>query len=57
MRQKMKLIGIACVIAIAVAAVYMKGMYDGSGGKELALTSQAVAAQRKAAMLPRTTSV
>ncbi len=52
MRQKMKLLGIACVIAIAAAAVYMKGLYDGSGGKELALTNQAVAAQRKAAPSP-----
>jgi len=53
----MKLLGIACVIALAAATVYMKGHYDGNSGKELALTSQAVAAQRKAAMLPRTTSV
>ena len=52
MRQKMKLLGIACVIAIAVAAVYMKGLYDGSGGKELALTNQAVAAQRQSTPSP-----
>ena len=52
LKRKMKLLGIACVIAIAAAAVYMKGLYDGSGGNELALTNQAVAAQRKAAPSP-----
>ena len=52
MKRTTKLIGIILAIALAVTAVYMKGIYDGSGGKELALTRQAVAAQRQSAPSP-----
>lgn len=52
MRQKMKLLGIATVVALGSAAVYMKGHYDGRGGKQLAFTNQAVAAQVKSTASP-----
>ncbi len=52
MKRTTKLIGIILAIALAVTAVYMKGIYDGSGGKELALTRQAVAAQAKSTASP-----
>ena len=52
MKRKTKLIGIILAIALAVTAVYMKGIYDGGGGKELALTGQAVAAQAKSTASP-----
>ena len=52
MKRTTKLIGIILAIALAVTAVYMKGIYDGSGGKELVLTRQAVAAQAKSTASP-----
>ena len=45
MKRTTKLIGIMLAIGLAVTAVYIKGIYDGSGGKEPALTRQAVAAE------------
>ncbi len=52
MKRTTKLIGIILAIALAVTAVFMKGIYDGSGGKELSLTRQAVAAQAKSTASP-----
>ena len=39
-------------MALSVTAVYIMGIYDGSGGKELLLTRQAVAAQEKSTASP-----
>jgi len=52
MKRTPKLIGVILVTVVAVTAVYMKGIYDGSSGKELALTRQAVAAQAKSTASP-----
>ncbi len=52
MKGTTKLIGIILAIALAVTAVYMKGIYNGSGGKELALTRQAVAAEADSSASP-----
>jgi len=52
MKRTTKLIGIILAIALAVTAVYMKGIYNGSGGKDLALTRQAVAAEIKSSASP-----
>ncbi len=52
MKRTTKLIGIVFAIALSVTAVYMKGIYDGGGGKKLVLTRQAVAAQAKSTASP-----
>ncbi len=52
MKRTTKLIGIVLAIALSVTAVYIMGIYDGSGGKELVLTRQAVAAQAKSTTSP-----
>ena len=46
MKRKMKFIGIAIIVAVAGAAVYLSGYYASFTGKDVAMISQAHALEK-----------